>query len=145
MTGQEERDMLLARLFGITALAQSRLLMRDELSSEADLARAIEILEGLAAKKSWLREGAAWATARIFEALHFSEVTWREKAAKHLIGKIVENERDWSQEKVALILLARKWFPDLKWKKLLAPTFKDSNILSSSNLQTLSRVTKVSC
>ncbi|KAH7107409.1 DNA polymerase phi-domain-containing protein [Auriculariales sp. MPI-PUGE-AT-0066] len=142
MKGHEERDMLFARLFGLTALAQSRLLVHQTLSSEEEVQLVVKLLDELGGKKSWLREGAAWATARVLEALCASKASWTEKAAKHIVSKMLENERDWTPDKVALILLAQKWFPDLKWKKLLAPTFKDANILAATNLAILARILK---
>ena len=136
--------MLFARLFGLTALAQSNLLIHPTLSSEQDIQRVLDALAALGAKKSWLREGAAWAAVRVFETLHKAEgVAWRDKAAKHLVAHVLENEREWTQEKVALVLVTRIWFPELKWKKLLAPTFSDASVLAPSNLATLAKILKV--
>ncbi|EJD46060.1 hypothetical protein AURDEDRAFT_63592 [Auricularia subglabra TFB-10046 SS5] len=143
MKGQEERDMLFARLFGLTALAQSGLLVRAGLATEDDFVRAVDALSVLGARKSWLQESAVWAVLRALEALHNSDVDWRDKAVKHVLKDIFAEGKEWTPEKVALALQAQKWFPEVKWKKMVAPTFKDANLLSTGHLSTISKIFKV--
>ncbi|KZV92838.1 hypothetical protein EXIGLDRAFT_613837 [Exidia glandulosa HHB12029] len=146
MKGHEERDMLFARLFGLTALAQSGLLVRaSDAATEDDFARVIDALDNLGQRKSWLAESAAWAVSRALDTLAKSDVAWRDSAAKRAVKKSFADEtgaKEWTQENVALALHAQKGFPDLKWKKLLSPTFKDANILSTGHLATLAKIFK---
>ncbi|KAJ3193239.1 hypothetical protein HK101_005175 [Irineochytrium annulatum] len=55
MSGQEERDVLFGRVFGLRAIVLSGMLERDHTTVE-DLDRIVESLTGIASTKSYLRE-----------------------------------------------------------------------------------------
>lgn len=155
MTGQEERDVLFARLFGLTAVIQSGLLVRDTpLSTSAssqtaasNLSNYHEVLTQLLAlgeKKSWLRESAGWTICLAIDALGASQVAWREAAFETTIQSVIVDTKAWSPEKIALTLKLQKYCPERDWAKLLGPTFKQAHVVHTSNYTTLARILKVS-
>ena len=157
MTGQEERDVLFARLFGLTAVIRSGLLVRTTpLSASASTAPAVStltsyqtLLENLIAlgeKKSWLKESAWWTIGLAVDALKASEVNWKDEAFEATVKTIYtgENAKAWSPEKVALTLKLQKAWPEYAWKEIFAPTFKHTPLLHTGNYAALSRIMKVS-
>lgn len=157
MTGQEERDVLFARLFGLTSVIRSGLLVRTTpLSASASNAPAVAtlasyqtLLENLIAlgeKKSWLKESAWWTIGLAVDALQASEVDWKDRAFEATIQTIYagENAKAWSPEKVALTLKLQKAWPEHSWKDTIAPTFKHVPLLHSGNYAALARIMKVS-
>lgn len=155
MTGQEERDVLFARLFGLTAVIQSGLLVRDTpLSTSASSQTAasnapnyqevLTQLVELGEKKSWLRESAWWTIGLAIDALSTSQVAWRKEAFDASIHSILVDMKAWSPEKIALTLKLQQYCPERDWAKLLSPTFKQSHIVHTSNYTALARILKVS-
>jgi DNA polymerase phi len=154
MTGQEVRDMLFARLFGLTAVIRSGLLIRVTplptsasfetlASSLAGYQETISQLIALGEKKSWLREGAWWTIMLAIEALHTSAVPWKNDAIETTIETLFVENKDWSPEKVALTVKLQGLYPTRDWKKYLSPSFKNPDFLSNTNLVTLARILKV--
>lgn len=155
MTGQEERDVLFARLFGLTAVIQSGLLVRDTpLSTSAssqtaasNLSNYQEVLSELLAlgeKKSWLRESAWWTIGLAVDALAASGVAWKSSAFDATVQSIFVDNKTWSPEKVALTLKLQTHCPRRAWAKILVPTFKQPRIVHTSNYAALARILKVS-
>jgi DNA polymerase phi len=153
MTGQEERDVLFARLFGLTSVIQSGLLVRQTTlppyASTSSLAsnlvgykETLSQLLFLGEKKSWLRESAWWTAGLALDALNTSDVSWKKEAIEATIDSIfVDNT--WTPEKVALAAKLQLWYPERDWRKHLSPTFKHPEMLSMGNLTTLARILKV--
>ncbi|KAI0648248.1 DNA polymerase phi-domain-containing protein [Trametes meyenii] len=152
MTGQEERDVLFARLFGLTAVIQSGLLLRDSpLPSSSTVASDLEAysetltqLLALGEKKSWLRESAWWSISLAVDALTTSGVSWKDEAVDATIAAVYSESKTWTPEKVALTLKLQATYPSRDWKKQLTPTFKNPDLLSTGNLATLARILKES-
>ncbi|KAJ2925203.1 hypothetical protein H1R20_g11861, partial [Candolleomyces eurysporus] len=155
MTGQEERDMLFARLFGFMSVIRSGLLVRaaplatsasskTESSSPVSFKQVVEELVALGEKKSWLRESAWFTIGLAIDALHGSDVAWKEESVDFVFDQLFVSITIWSPEKIALTLKLQELYPERDWSKLVAPTFKNPKLLSSSNLQTLSRILKES-
>ncbi|KAI0831759.1 DNA polymerase phi-domain-containing protein [Trametes gibbosa] len=152
MTGQEERDVYFARLFGLTAVIQSGLLLRDSTlpsssTAASDLDSYTQLLNELLAlgeKKSWLRESAWWSIALAVTALTASEVSWKDRGVDATISAIYSEAKTWTPEKVALTVKLQAAYPARDWKKQLAPTFKNPDLLSTGNLATLARILKES-
>jgi len=154
MNGQEERDILFARLFGISSIIQSGLAVRTKpipsLSSSETSASSLECygqiissLLSLGDEKSWLRES-AWFTINLaVDALHESEVTWKEKAVEKTLDALFTTHSVWSTEKLALTLKSQDFFPTRNWKGYLSPVFKNTDILSTGNLATVAKILKV--
>lgn len=154
MSGQEERDVLFARLFGLTAVIQSGLVVRTGVlntsaSSAADAStlssfeEVIKELLVLGEKKSWLRESAWWTINLAIDSLKDSQVTWRGDAVLRVIQQLFVDYDIWSPEKVALTLKLQALYPDQDWRKLCSPAFKNPDLLHTGNLQNLARVLKV--
>ncbi|EIW60756.1 DNA-directed DNA polymerase [Trametes versicolor FP-101664 SS1] len=152
MTGQEERDVFFARLFGLTAVIQSGLLLRETTlpsssTAASDLEGYTEVITELLAlgeKKSWLRESAWWSIGLAADALAASAVSWKGEAVDATISALYSETKAWTPEKVALTLKLQAAYPSREWKKLLAPTFKNPDLLSTGNLSTLARILKES-
>ena len=153
MTGQEERDVLFARLFGLTAVIQSGLLVRlaplpsaSSISIPSSLAGYKEVLSQLIAlgeKKSFLRESAWWTMGLAIDALNSSEVAWKKEAVNFTVQSVLVDHNVWTPEKVAITLKFQSAHPKRDWS-ILSPTFKNTVLLSSVNLQILARILKVS-
>ncbi|PSS32180.1 hypothetical protein PHLCEN_2v2053 [Hermanssonia centrifuga] len=152
-TGQEERDVLFARLFGLTSVIQSGLLVRDSpLSTSASSAPAastlssyqelISELVALGEKKSWIRESAWWTIGLAVDTLGASEVLWKDEALESTIQSILVENKIWTPEKIALTLKLQKLCPSRDWSKILSPTFKHSHLLSTGNYSTIARILK---
>ncbi|KAF6764792.1 DNA-directed DNA polymerase [Ephemerocybe angulata] len=155
MTGQEERDMLFARLFGFMSVIRSGLLVRTtplatsassktEASSLASCKEVIEQLVACGEKKSWLRESAWFTVGLAIDALAASEVSWKKDAVDYVIKQLFTVATMWSPEKIALSLKLQELYPERDWQKIFSPVFKNPNLLGSSNLQTVSRIMKES-
>lgn len=154
MTGQEERDVLFARLFGLTAVIRSGLLLRDTplpaSASSATFASSLtsykDVLLALLAlgeKKSWLRESAWWSIGLAVDSLGASTVPWKDDAFEATISAIYLENKIWFSEKVALTVKLQSLRPDWDWHSLLSPTFKQSKLLNTANLTTLAKILKV--
>ncbi|KAI0340127.1 hypothetical protein BDW22DRAFT_1486396 [Trametopsis cervina] len=157
MSGQEERDVLFARLFGLTAVIRSGLLVRTTPLSPsprspaqqpaATLASFQALFDGLAAlgaRKAYLREGASWALGLAVDALGAADVPWKQEAADWTVSALydAEDARAWTPEKVALTVRLQRAFPKRKWRETLAPTFKHAPLLHTSNYAALARIMK---
>ncbi|KAJ7740748.1 DNA polymerase phi-domain-containing protein [Mycena maculata] len=153
MTGQEERDVIFARLFGLTAIIQSGLIVRTKplpfsassetsASSVASFREAVSNLIALGEKKSWLRESAWWSLGLAIDALNASDVPWKAGALDATAECVFSENTAWSPEKVAITLKLQSINPDRNWRKLLCPTFKTPDLLASTNLLTLGRILK---
>ncbi|KDQ59553.1 hypothetical protein JAAARDRAFT_127225 [Jaapia argillacea MUCL 33604] len=155
MTGQEERDMLFARLFGLTSIIQSGLLLRQTplptsstgASSLIGFRDLVTQLLTLGEKKSWLRENAWWTLGLAVDGLNESTVPWKEEAVEETLKQVFGGEekysKGWFPEKVALAVKLQAEYPGRNWRQVLVPTFKHPDLLSTPNLATLAKVLKV--
>ena len=145
--------MLFARLFGITAIVRSGLLVRTQpLPSSGSAAPEASSLQGykdvlsqlleLGEQKPWLRESAWWALGLAVEALHASDVHWKDDALEVTLAKVFEEDRTWSPEKIALAVKMQALWPGQEWKKLYAPGMKHGDVLHSSNMGSVAKVLK---
>ncbi|KAJ7470617.1 DNA polymerase phi-domain-containing protein [Mycena latifolia] len=153
MTGQEERDVIFARLFGLTAIIQSGLIVRTKplpfsassetsASSLVSFQEAVSNLLALGEKKSWLRESAWWTLGLAIDALTASDVPWKNNAFDATVECVFGENSAWSPEKVAITLKLQNIQPDRDWRKFLCPTFKHPDLLGNANLLTLGRILK---
>ncbi|KAI6036062.1 DNA polymerase phi-domain-containing protein [Pisolithus microcarpus] len=155
--GQEERDVLFARLFGLTAVIRSGLLVRQtplpssgssntQVSSVESYEEVLKKLIEIGEAKSWLRESAWWTVGLAIDAVQDSSVPWKAKALgttfEYLFSK--DKESFWSSEKVAMTLKLQPLWPNHDWDSALAPVFKGPNIFSAGNLAPLGRILKES-
>ncbi|KAF8626266.1 hypothetical protein AX15_004941 [Amanita polypyramis BW_CC] len=153
MTGQEERDMLFARLFGFTSVIESGLLVRTgalptspstapQISTLSSVEEVVKGLFALGEKKSWLRESSWWTIILALDTIHDSEVEWKQEAIDFILQHLFIENQVWSPEKVALTFKLQEKYPSREWTRYLSPPFKNSSLLHSSNLQTLAVVLK---
>lgn len=154
MSGQEERDVLFARLFGTMSVIQSGLAVRTgPLPTSASSAALpstlqsyehiiVQLLE-LGDRKSWLRESAWFVISLAVNALYESDVSWKENAVERTLQHLFIGNKFWSTEKIALALKLQDLYPSRDWKTLLLPTFKMSDLFSTGNLMTIARILKV--
>ncbi|OAX39198.1 hypothetical protein K503DRAFT_690102 [Rhizopogon vinicolor AM-OR11-026] len=154
MTGQEERDVLFARLFGLSAVIHSGLLVRQtplstspssatNPSSLESYKELVDHLLNLGEKKSWLRESAWWTLGHAVDAVIKSSVKWKKEALASTFEVVYGRDKDlWTPETVAVTLKLQPAMPEHNWKKTLAPTFKDADILAPANFSTLGRILK---
>jgi DNA polymerase phi len=150
MKGQEERDMLFARLFGITSLTRSGILFRSTPLSTSSLPActmqnfkdAMTMLLALPSQKSFLREPSYWTFILALRALNASEVEWKDEALTW-VTEVFAEDKAWSPEKVGVALTMQGLGVEKDWKILLAPTFKNGDILSSGSLSNLAKILRV--
>lgn len=161
MKGQEIRDTLFARLFGLTAVIQSGLLFRGShlpaspsspndlgppASSLAAYQTTISELLGLGEKKSWLRESAWWAIILAVKLLHSASprLEWEKAAVDWTLDTVYRGDRaaEWTPDKLALTLCLQELEPSQPWKELLSPGLRNASLLSSPNLAVLARILK---
>ncbi|KAH9048219.1 DNA polymerase phi-domain-containing protein [Lactarius hengduanensis] len=164
-TGQEERDLLFARLFGLASIVHSGLLIRTHPplpqspsapSTPESCEAVLKALRTLAHAKSWLAEPAYWAVGSALDLLaatRDADVPWREKVVRALLEeefgetspveeRAAKSEVVWTPEKIALALRAQRLWPEREheWRWLWTPTFKRGNIFHQANLVTLARI-----
>ncbi|KIY68633.1 hypothetical protein CYLTODRAFT_374153 [Cylindrobasidium torrendii FP15055 ss-10] len=153
MSGQEERDMLFGRLFGITSIVQSGLLVRTDpltqspsastdASSLASFKLVVDELQAIGEKKNWLRESVAWTLVQVLDALQTSSVSWKKDAFVYVLEVVYQKDSHWTPEKIALALKIQRLQPDLDLGEYTAPTFSTPNLLQTSNLHTLATILK---
>ncbi|KAG9018922.1 DNA-directed DNA polymerase [Tulasnella sp. 427] len=146
--GQQLRDLLFARLFGLNCVVQSGLLFKmDPLptssiapSSLRDFQRAVNEYLSLGERKPWFKETAWWSLLGALDALHRSEVPWRSEAVAFSSRAIFKDKGEWFPEKLAAAVRMQQWFPTLDWKDLTSPTFKDGQILSAPSLSKVATI-----
>lgn len=159
MMGQEERDVLFARLFGLTAVIRSGLLVRQtplpssgsansQVSSLESYREVLVKLLEIGEAKSWLRESAWWTIGLAIDTVQAasSSVPWKLEALDTTVEYLFSKEREsglWTPEKVAMLLKLQPLMPNYDWDSALAPMFKGSNLFSSANLLPLGRILKV--
>lgn len=151
MSGQEERDNLFARLFGITSIIQSGLIARNgtlptsstSASSLNGFESVITTLVTLGEKKSWLRESAWWVLGSAIEALAKSDVEWKGQGVEVTFDTIYAKGSGWTPEKLALTLRLQALFPKKDWSPALLPVFKSTDVLATQNLKVVSSILKV--
>ena len=159
MTGHEERDILFARLFGLTAVIRSGLLVRQtplptsgsansQMSSVASYREVLEKLIEIGEAKSWLRESAWWTIGLAIDTVQAASpsVLWKTEAIHTTVDRLFSKEQEsglWTPEKIAVLFKLQPLMPNYDWDSVLAPMFKGSNLFSSANLVPLARVLKV--
>ncbi|KAI0263807.1 DNA polymerase phi-domain-containing protein [Gloeopeniophorella convolvens] len=158
LSGQEERDLLLARLFGLAALVHSGLLLRTAPplphsatppSTLAACTDALGALPELARAKSWLAEAAYRVLCAALDALAAAsaDLSWRDEAVRAVLeAEFGEAGGAWTPERVALALRAQRLWPEreAEWRRMWAPAIKHGNVLHSANLAALAKVLRES-
>ena len=154
LRGQEERDFLFSRLFGIHAVIASGLIFAAS-SSLHDWQVAIEETVYLGERKAWLRESAGWVVqlaTRELLAKTTEQVAWREHGLKAVVRALFVNKPDpsssapneWTPEKLAMAVVLQETDVEADWATFTAPTFASPKLLSSAaNIPAIARILKV--
>lgn len=135
--GQEERDLLFARLFGLYAIVRSGLLFDETLAQAEDFKRVIEIIWLLGRSKTWLRESSSWVIVEAVDSISKTEVAWKKDCLDWLAKKICE-AKEIGSESVAIYLALEN---SVEMKETL-PHLSSTSLLASTNLVTLARILK---
>lgn len=154
MQGHEIRDQYFARLFGFVSIIQSGLLFRNSTlptsgssrplsATLTDFENVAKELLALSEKKSWLKESCWWALGLQLSALSSSAVSWKDDAFSWIAETIYSDNQHWSSEKLAFTINFQRAAHSLQWKRLIMPTFKDAEILSSRNIPIVARLLRV--
>lgn len=94
--------MIFARLFGFNAVITSGILFSADATPEV-FRSVVEELVVLGRTKGWMRESAWWAIVCALRGLLDSQVDWKQQAMEVVAEQVVE-EREWTQEKLAIVL-----------------------------------------
>lgn len=99
--GEEERDHIFGRLFGMLAVIQSEVLFRTD-STLGNFLTILELALKLYQAKVWLRESTGWVILKLLKDLNKNgkEVDWRDNAVEPLIELIYDDQIVWSPEKI---------------------------------------------
>lgn len=136
--GQEERDLLFARLFGLYAIVRSGLLFEQDLAQAEDFKRVIEIVWLLGRSKTWLRESSSWVIVEAIQLLSTRNVAWKMDCLSWLAKKICQ-AKDVSSESIAIYLALECSAATIKDT---LPHLSSPDLLASTNLATLARILK---
>lgn len=151
MSGQEERDMLFARLFGLKAIIQSGLLTREaslrmsstSASSLDSFTAVLSELLSLAEKKSWLKESCWWTLVTTIDKVNVSNVPWKQDAFKIIFDYVFIKDAAWGPEKIAVAVQLQRLCPSIEWSKYCGTYLKNPEVLSPANFSILARILKV--
>lgn len=151
MSGQEERDMLFARLFGLKSIAQSGLLTRtkplrtssNSSSSLKSFEAFLDELTALGEKKTWLKESCWWTLISVASALHDASVSWKKEAEDVLFTHIYTKDKAWGPEKIGVTLKLQRLYPKQDWQNFVGSYFKSTDVLANANLSVVGRILKV--
>ncbi|EPQ32359.1 uncharacterized protein PFL1_00555 [Pseudozyma flocculosa PF-1] len=139
ISGQEQRDLMFAKLFGVLALVQSGLLFRPT-SSLAHFERSMDVLLALTGKKAWMGESCGWVLYQTIGHLRSDAApAWADDALSWLartVGAATEN----TPEKVAILFRLEQTGRLGARDSVIVPPYKGTHLLSSANLPTLARI-----
>ncbi|ODV89165.1 hypothetical protein CANCADRAFT_134429 [Tortispora caseinolytica NRRL Y-17796] len=132
MNGQEQRDQLFGRLFGLNSIVSSKMFM--DLDPD-QFRQFLDILFDLWQKKNWLRS----ATAHLFiEMINRHDIA-NDSSKTSMILEMGASYKFWkTNDGVAVLLVLMKSNNSLK-----CPEWNDKSPLHPSNLQTLGKVLRV--
>lgn len=150
LTGQEERDMMFARLFGLTSIVQSGLIVRESTlphasgaaSSLHDYRRLVEEIHALGERKSWFRESCWWTILETVSCVIQSAASFKTSALDWTFNLLFVQNTDWMPEKVGLWLKFHFVWTDIS-QAPLKQVFKGKHPLLVENLPTLAKILKV--
>ncbi|KAG8828577.1 DNA-directed DNA polymerase [Serendipita sp. 399] len=147
MSGQEERDMMFSRLFGLSAIAHSGLLMREtplphvntRASTLQDYQRVLNQIVHLGNRKTWFRESCWWSLSQIISLLLSSSISFKSEALNWTLNELFIQESSWTPEKVAIWLRYQATWNAIS-QAPLKTLFKGRHPLTPGNLRYLSSI-----
>lgn len=150
LTGQEERDMMFARLFGFTSIVESGLIVREvtlphtssAASSLEDYRHLIEELVALGDRKSWFRETCWWTILQAVSCIIASTASFKTSALDWTLNQLFVQNNDWTPEKLALWLKFQSTWTNIS-QAPLKHVFKGKHPLVTGNLPISAKILKV--
>ncbi|KAG8825804.1 DNA-directed DNA polymerase [Serendipita sp. 401] len=147
MSGQEERDMMFARLFGLSSIAQSGLLTREtpppHISNPAstlqDYQRIITQLVILGDHKMWFRESCWWSISQVISVIIASNASFKSEALQWTVNELLIQDTSWTPEKIAIWLRYQSLWDNISQLPLKV-LFKGKHPLTHGNLRHLSSI-----
>lgn len=115
LPGQEERDFVFGRLFGIFAFVRSGILFSDISRWNA----VLDLILDLSSRKVWLRPQCGWVIVQSIEQLN-------KKQAETTLEKVAEANLAKTPEGVAIWIAAQTRFPGLRIKPWPVPLHKNT-------------------
>ncbi|KAJ3393682.1 DNA-directed DNA polymerase [Lobulomyces angularis] len=133
MKGEEERDVLFGRIFGVMAMIRSGILFRKETTLE-DLKRVLKLLSDSLVKKSFLAESCCFLILNLIKNIN-ANFEQRDEFVQCCFEAIYFPKKG---EKIETINTEQLWFalemqekyPNLDWKSVLV-NFKNKKIVCS--------------
>ncbi len=104
LSGQEEKDHFLGLLFGLDSFVKAKVIFDDDERWHNILDKLLKLGE----KKPWIREECGWIIASALPDMKQSQ-------AEYTLEKLLEAEMALSPEGVAIWLMARSKFPDMRF------------------------------
>ncbi|TIB82805.1 hypothetical protein E3Q22_00072 [Wallemia mellicola] len=139
--GSEERDLIFGRLFGIQALIDSGLIVKQSTTLE-DFKQIIINLTDLGRSKVWLKEATGWTTLNALKQVTKNKVSWLADAVNVTLDILFQGEEKdiWGPEKLGILLWLEANHKDIDYAPHVQPIFKHPLPLASQNLTVLARV-----
>ncbi|KAI4104025.1 MAG: hypothetical protein L6R37_003507 [Teloschistes peruensis] len=136
VSGQEERDHQLGRLFCVEAFIKSGILFRDDVPNQR-WSRVLDLVYDAARKKAWLREECGWV---LYNAIH----TLRERESAQpfvqaIVEKLHENALAKTSEGIAIWLAIQRDFPSIQ---LPGGVWRNDNPLHRKEKSKLAKILK---
>ncbi|KAI9834924.1 MAG: hypothetical protein M1819_002647 [Sarea resinae] len=138
VSGQEERDHHLGRLFGAEAVIKSLVLFQPSSDTE-HWAHVLDIIYDLARKKSWLLEECGWIIYGAIRTLSLKAID--KKYAEIALDRLVANGLAKSSEGVAIWLTVQSLFPEAR---LVKGIWRDEDPLHRKEKSALTKALKES-
>ena len=101
--GEEERDLMFARLFGLFAFVNSGILFQSTHSTLDHFRQTIQGLIGIYRAKTWIRESVGWAILTLLQGLIEARATvpWTADALDVALESLYGAGNEWTPEKIA--------------------------------------------
>ncbi|KAI9091861.1 DNA polymerase phi-domain-containing protein [Phlyctochytrium arcticum] len=126
--GQEERDILFARIFGILAICEADLVSRDTTTLE-DIQNMVQHLLKYSAKKVYVKEICTRVLLTIMDKVKGTPL--EQDAIKFAIPLVLEKQIE-TPEDLWFALEMQKRYPDFQWEEVL-PSWKHGLVLHQKN------------
>jgi DNA polymerase phi len=150
LSRQEERDMMFSRLFGLTAVIYSGLIIKEDLLPQAgtpastlqDYQTLVTELISLGERKFWIRESCWWSIMKAMSLLSNSAASFKKQALDWSLDRLFVQDPEWTPEKVGIWLKFQAIWGS-KADTPLDPVFRGKHPLTTKNLSHLSKILKV--
>ncbi|KAL9582561.1 MAG: hypothetical protein Q9212_003222, partial [Teloschistes hypoglaucus] len=136
VSGQEERDHQLGRLFCVEAFIKSAILFHSDKPNQS-WSRILDLVYDAARKKAWLREECGWVLYNAVQTLHEREST--QPLVQAIVEKLHENALAKTSEGIAIWLAIQRDFPNVE---LPSGVWRNENPLHRKEKSNLAKILK---